>query len=105
VDYAEAINRLNDEVSSVLARAERWGLTDKEMADELRRIADEKNRPDKTMVPSMDFVDVMEMVSHYIQNERVRCFNEGMDEERRRCAAIANQAGASEIADKISNPP
>jgi hypothetical protein len=41
MDYAEAINRLNDEISSVLARAEHWGLTDKEIAAELRRIADE----------------------------------------------------------------
>lgn len=41
VDYAEAVNRLNDEISTALARGERAGLTDKEMAEELRRIARE----------------------------------------------------------------
>lgn len=41
MDYAEAMNKLNDEISAVLARAEGWGLSSKEIADELRRIADE----------------------------------------------------------------
>lgn len=41
MDYAEAINRLNDEISTALARGKRAGLTDKEMADELRRMATE----------------------------------------------------------------
>ena len=40
-DYAEAVNRLNDEVSESAARAEHRGLTKKEIAEELRRIADE----------------------------------------------------------------
>lgn len=41
MDYADAINQLVEEVSSVAARAEENGLTNKEIADELRRIADE----------------------------------------------------------------
>jgi hypothetical protein len=41
MDYAEAITRMSDEISSVLARGERAGLSDKEMADELRRMAAE----------------------------------------------------------------
>jgi hypothetical protein len=40
-DYADAINRLTDEISTALARGERAGLTDKEMAQELRRLAEE----------------------------------------------------------------
>lgn len=41
MDYAEAINRLNDDISSLLARGEKHGLSNKEMAEELRRIASE----------------------------------------------------------------
>ena len=41
MDYAEAVNRLNDEISTALARGERAGLTDKEVIAELRRMADE----------------------------------------------------------------
>lgn len=41
MDFAEAINRLTDGISAVVALGERAGLTNKEMADELRRIADE----------------------------------------------------------------
>lgn len=39
--YADAITRLEDEVSRAVARANDAGLTDKEAADELRRIADQ----------------------------------------------------------------
>jgi hypothetical protein len=41
MDYAEAVNRFHDEVTAAMAKGERHGLTDKEMIDELRRIADE----------------------------------------------------------------
>lgn len=41
MDYAEAVNRLNDEISTAMARAERAHLTDKEIIEELRRIASE----------------------------------------------------------------
>jgi hypothetical protein len=41
MDYAEAINRFNDEVASALSRGEARGLTDKEMAEELMRMAKE----------------------------------------------------------------
>ncbi len=41
MDYAEAIVQLSDEVDTALARGERAGLTNKEMAEELRRIATE----------------------------------------------------------------
>lgn len=47
MDYAEAITRLNDEISSLLSQGERRGLTDKEMAEELRRIADELDAESK----------------------------------------------------------
>ncbi|HEX4828314.1 MAG TPA: hypothetical protein VFV12_08815 [Xanthobacteraceae bacterium] len=40
-DYADAMNRLNDEISSALARAENSGLTKYECSEELRRIAAE----------------------------------------------------------------
>lgn len=36
-----------------------------------------------------DFVDVVSHLTNYIQNERVRSFNAGVDEERERCAQIA----------------
>jgi len=41
MDYAEAVNRLNDELSSIIARAERHGLSNKEIVEELRRVAAE----------------------------------------------------------------
>lgn len=41
MDYAEAVIRLNDEISTALARGEAAGLTDGEMIDELIRIAEE----------------------------------------------------------------
>ncbi len=41
MDYAEAVNMLNDEVAECVARGERRGLRDNEMAAELRRMADE----------------------------------------------------------------
>lgn len=41
MDYAKSINRLNDEISTAMARGERAGLTDKEIVEELRRIAKE----------------------------------------------------------------
>lgn len=41
MDYAEAVNRLVDEVSGVCAKAEGWGLSNKEVAEELRRLATE----------------------------------------------------------------
>lgn len=39
MDYADAINRLNDEIASVVSRAEARGLTEREIIEELRRIA------------------------------------------------------------------
>jgi hypothetical protein len=47
MDYAEAINRLNDEISTALARGERAGLSEKEMIAELRRMADEMEAESK----------------------------------------------------------
>lgn len=44
MDYAEAVNRLGDDIASALARADSNGLSDKEQIDELRRIADEMER-------------------------------------------------------------
>lgn len=41
MDYADAINLFNDEVASALSKGEERGLTDKEMAEELRRMAKE----------------------------------------------------------------
>jgi hypothetical protein len=41
MDYAEACNMLNDEVSEACGRAERRGLTTLEVVEELRRIANE----------------------------------------------------------------
>lgn len=41
MDYAEVVNRLNDEIASVIARAQRAGMTKREIIDELSRIADE----------------------------------------------------------------
>lgn len=40
-DYADAVNALNDEIGSATVRAEQRGLTNKEIAAELRRIASE----------------------------------------------------------------
>lgn len=37
--YAEYINRMVDEIESVIARMEQAGLTKEEIAEELRRIA------------------------------------------------------------------
>ena len=55
MDYAEAVNRLNDEISTALARGERAGLTDKEVIAELRRMADEleaeSRRNDRHQIP------------------------------------------------------
>lgn len=36
-----------------------------------------------------DFVDLVIHLTNYIQNERVRSFNAGVDKERERCAQIA----------------
>jgi len=41
MDFADAVNLLNDEVAACCARAENRGLTSKEVITELRRIADE----------------------------------------------------------------
>jgi hypothetical protein len=41
MDYAEAVNRFNDDISSAAARAENAGLTMSEIIKELRRIANE----------------------------------------------------------------
>lgn len=43
MDYAEAANKLNDELAEVWARAERRGLSDREIANEFRRVADEND--------------------------------------------------------------
>ena len=40
-DYADAMCQLEDEIGSMLIRAEERGLSKKEVADELRRIADQ----------------------------------------------------------------
>lgn len=41
MDFAEAANKMADEVAEIIAKAERRGLTKREIVDELRRIADE----------------------------------------------------------------
>jgi hypothetical protein len=43
--YADAMVALEDAISSAASRAEHAGLTDKEVADELRRIADQLDAP------------------------------------------------------------
>jgi len=69
-----------------------------------------------------DFVSLVSSLSNYIQNERVRAYNEGSDDERDRCAKIADEhamsecrtvagseteamrLGARSIAERIRNP-
>lgn len=41
MDFVDAVNRLTDEISAVLARGERAGLTNQELVAELRRMADD----------------------------------------------------------------
>jgi DNA-binding NarL/FixJ family response regulator len=41
MDYADALNQFNDAVSACAARAESNGLSNKEIAEELRRMAAE----------------------------------------------------------------
>lgn len=36
-----------------------------------------------------DLTDVLHGFTSYVMNERVRCYNDGIDAERERCAAIA----------------
>jgi hypothetical protein len=43
--YADAVNALEDAIASAASRAERAGLTDKEIADELRRFAGQLDAP------------------------------------------------------------
>lgn len=41
-------------------------------------------------MPDDDLADVLLGFTNYVMNERVRCYNEGVDAERERCAKIAD---------------
>jgi hypothetical protein len=41
------------------------------------------------MEKNTEFEDVLSGFINYVQNARVKAFNEGVDDERERCAAIA----------------
>jgi DNA-directed RNA polymerase specialized sigma24 family protein len=44
MDFAEAVNRLTDELAEVWARAEGRGLTDEEIVEEFKRVLKENER-------------------------------------------------------------
>ena len=41
--------------------------------------------------PSLEFVRIIESLTNFIRNELVAAFNEGVDEERKRCTNIAEK--------------
>lgn len=36
-----------------------------------------------------DYLELIDSLTTFIRNERTRCYNEGLDAERKRCSAIA----------------
>lgn len=52
-----------------------------------------------------DLTDILGALANFIQNERVRAYNEGVDAERERCASIAEEsiAGLGSAARKIAD--
>ena len=53
-----------------------------------------------------DLATILGQFTNYIQNERVRAYNDGVDAERERCAKIAkevlNRNGYEETADLVA---
>jgi hypothetical protein len=42
-------------------------------------------------MPDNDLADALLAFTNYVMNERVRCYNEGVDAERKRCAEICDE--------------
>ncbi len=49
------------------------------------------------MAEDQDFLSILAEFTSYVQNERVRSFNEGVDAERKRCAAIVSAARMGKV--------
>jgi hypothetical protein len=54
-----------------------------------------------------DLADALHGFTEYVMNERVRCYNEGVDAERERCAKLAHQFPEQilQMRDRPGGPP
>ena len=57
-------------------------------------------------MPDDDFADALHGFTNYVMNERVRCYNEGLDagiaNERERCAKIADNEVLPDVDDSVN---